>query len=153
MKRIISAVLALILFSISCQAQVINPGPLPSPIVTENSVEICLNSRYSQHSLSGTAGAQQISNIVWAAGRTPITGSYRNIYVVTPTGAYLYDPNSHSLTWHSSEVKNDGAFQIRYESELDFDSGVSFMPALLASVSLCRSTESQVASCPKGRKI
>jgi hypothetical protein len=37
-----------------------------------------------------------------------------------------------------------------YESELDFDTGVSFMPALLASVSLCNSTESPVASCPKG---
>jgi hypothetical protein len=150
MKKIVSAILALTLLSISSQAQTVGPGPLPPPIVTENSVEICLNSRYSQHSLRGTASIQQISNIVWAAGRAPITGSYRNIYIVAPTGTYFYDPNSHSLTWHSSEVKNDGAFQIRYESELDFDSGVSFMPALLASVSLCRSTESQVATCPKG---
>jgi hypothetical protein len=43
----------------------------------------------------------------------------------------------------------DGAFAIIYESELDFDSGVSFMPALLASVSLW-STEFSMASCPKG---
>jgi hypothetical protein len=150
-KKIISTILALTLLSISCQAQTIAAGPLPSPIVTQNSVEICLNSRYSQHSLSKTAAsAQQLSNILWAAGKAPFTGSYRNIYAVTPSGTYLYDPNNYSLSSYSNEVANDGSFQIRYESELDFDSGVSFMPALLASVSLCRSTESQVASCPKG---
>jgi hypothetical protein len=133
-----------------CQAQIINAGQLPSPIVTDNSVEVCLNSRYSQHSLSGTASDQQLSNIVWAAGKAPFTGIHRDIYLLTPTATYLYDPNSHSLSWHSSEVRDDGAFAIRYESELDFDTGVSSMLALLASVSLCNSTESPVASCPKG---
>ncbi|UCG47252.1 MAG: nitroreductase family protein [Phycisphaerales bacterium] len=123
---------------------------LPPPIVTGNSVEICLNSRYSQHSLRGAATSRQISNIVWAAGRVPFTGTHRNIYVGTPTGTYLYDPNAHSLTWHSSQARDEGAFFIRYERELDFDAGVSFMPALLASVSLWQSTESPVASCPKG---
>ncbi len=151
MKRIMYTILALAFFSISCQAQTISAGPLPSPIVTQNSVEICLNSRYSQHSLSRTAASiQQLSNILWAAGKAPFTGSYRNIYAVTQTGTYLYDPNSHSLSLHSNEVTNDGSFAIRYESELDFDSGVSFMPALLASASLWRSTESPIASCPKG---
>ena len=128
----------------------IGVGPLPPPIVTGNCVEICLNSRYSLHSLSGTATDQQISNIVWAAGKAPFTGTYRNIYVVTPTGTYLYDPVGHSLSWYSSEVVSGAAFAIRYESELDFDSGVSFMPALLASVSLWKSTQSPVANCPKG---
>jgi hypothetical protein len=127
-----------------------NVGPLPLPIVTKNSVEICLNSRYSQHSLRGTASIQQLSNILWAAGKAPFAGGYRNMYVLTPTGTYLYDPNSHSLSWHSSDVRDEGAFTIRYESELDFDTGVSFMPALLASVSLCNSTEAPMASCPKG---
>ena len=151
MKKIISAILTLTLLSISSQAQTIGSGFLPPPIVTNNSVEICLNSRYSQHSLSRAAASiQQISNILWAAGKAPITGAYRNIFLVAQNGTYLYDPNSHSLTWHSSEVSNDGSFQIRYESELDFDSGVSFMPALLAAVSLSKSTESQVATCPKG---
>jgi hypothetical protein len=42
------------------------------------------------------------------------------------------------------------AFSIRYERELDFDAGVSFMPALAASVSLWKSSQSPVASCPKG---
>ncbi len=151
MKRIISIIFALTLSSMLCQAQGINVGPLPPPIVTQNSVEICMNSRYSQHSISGTAASnQQLSNILWAAGRAPITGSYRNIYLVAPAGTYLYDPNNHSLSWYSSEVTNDGSFAIRYESELDFDGGLSFMPAMLASVSLCRSSQSPVASCPKG---
>ena len=126
------------------------PEELPAPIVTANSVEVCLNSRYSQHSLRGTANTQQISNIVWAAGRVPFTGAHRDIYVATRTATYLYDPAAHSLTWHSAEVTNDGAFAIIYESERDFDTGVSFMPALLASVSLNNSTVSAVASCPKG---
>jgi len=156
MKRIISTILALTLCSMLCQAQTPdliggNGGNLPSPIVTGNSVEICLNSRYSQHTLNRTtASTQQISNILWAAGRAPFTGTYRNIYVVTPTGTYLYDPIGHGLRWHSNEVTNDGAFAIRYESELDFDAGVSSMPAILASVSLCKSTESPMANCPKG---
>jgi len=164
MKRKIATVLALAFYSMLCQVWVveattkdtafelmaIEAGQLPPPIIKNNSVELCLNSRYSQHSLSGIANNQQISNIVWAAGRVPITGSYRDIYIATPTATFLYDPNSHSLSWHSDDVTDDGAFQIIYESELDFDTGVSFMPALLASVSLWNSTESPVANCPKG---
>jgi hypothetical protein len=118
--------------------------------VTRNSAEVCLNSRYSQHSLRGTASVQQVSNVLWAAGRAPVTGAYRNIYAVTPAGTYLYDPNGHSLSWYSSEVVSEGAFAIRYEAELAFDAGVMFMPAILASVSLCNSTEPAMACCPKG---
>jgi len=151
MKRITSAILVLFLCPVLCQAQIINPGPLPSPMVTRNSVEVCLNSRYSQHTLSRTAAStQQISNVLWAGGRAPFTGSYRNIYVATPGGTYLYDPVGHSLSWHSNEVTSDGAFAVRYESELDFDAGVCFMPAMLASVSLWKSAESPMANCPKG---
>ncbi|UCE50527.1 MAG: hypothetical protein JSW47_10260, partial [Phycisphaerales bacterium] len=136
--------------SIVFQAMAIDTGPLPPPIITRNPVEVCLNSRYSQHSLGGSANTQQISNILWAAGRVPFTGTYRDIYVATPTATYLYDPNSHSLSRHSDDVTDDGAFAIIYESGLDFDTGTSFMPALLASVSLRQSRESPVASCPKG---
>jgi len=142
--------MALALCLMLSHAQVVKAVNLPSPIVTQNSVEACLNSRYSQHSLSGTASNQQLSNILWAAGRAPVTGAHRDIYVITPTATYLYDPNGHSINWHSGNVRDDGAFAIRYESELDFDAGVSFMPALLGSVSLWNSTESPVASCPKG---
>ena len=125
-------------------------GMLPPPVVTDNSVELCLNSRYSQHSLRGTASAGQLSNVLWAAGRVPFTGTRRDLYVITPDATYSYDPNAHALNWQSDDVVDTGAFAIRYESELDFDTGVSFMPAMLASVSLCRSSESSMANCPKG---
>lgn len=145
---------AILFFLVVCPAlhgaQGVTEGRLPPPVVTSNSVEICLNSRYSQHSLSkGGASAQQIGNILWAAGRAPVTGAYRRIYVATPSGTYLYDPNQHSLSRHSSEVVSEGAFAIVYEAERDFDAGLLFMPAMLAAVSLGRSTESAVASCPK----
>ena len=125
--------------------------PLPAPIVTGNSFELCLNSRYSQHSTStNPLSTQQLSNVLWAAGMAPITGSYRDIYVATETATYLYDPNGHSLSWHSGDVRDLFAFVISYDRELDFDAGVSSMPALLASVSLWESTESPVVSCPRG---
>lgn len=132
------------------QPAAIDANYLPPPLITENSAEICTNSRYSQHSLRGTASTQQISNVLWAAGKAPVTGAQRDIYVATRDGTYLYDPNNHSLSRHSNTVTDDGAFALIYESERDFDTGVSFMPALLAAVSLCRSTESSMATCPKG---
>ena len=141
MKRKIATALALAFYSMlyhvwvveaetkdtAFKLMAVEAGQLTPPIITYNSVELCLNSRYSQHSLSGIANNQQISNIVWAAGRVPITGSYRDIYIATPTATFLYDPNSHSLSWHSDDVTDDGAFQIIYESELDFDTGVAFV--------------------------
>jgi len=150
MKWILSAAMVLALCPVLGQAQGIKAGPLPPPIVTRNSVEVCLNSRYSQHSLRGTASLQQVSNVLWAAGRASVAGAYRNIYAVTPSGTYLYDPNGHSLSWYSSEVVSEAAFAIRYEAELAFDAGVMFMPAILASVSLSNSTEPAMACCPKG---
>jgi len=150
MKQVVSAAMILAVCPALCPAQGIKPGPLMPPIVTRNSVEVCLNSRYSQHSLRGTASLQQVSNVLWAAGKAPVAGAYRNIYAVTPAGTYLYDPNAHSLSWYSSEVVSEGAFAIRYEAELAFDAGVMFMPAILASVSLCNSTEPAMACCPKG---
>ena len=151
--RHISIILTLFLFSVIGQVQIVNADPLPPPIVTGNSLELCLNSRYSQHSLGKTApNSQQLSNILWAAGKAPVTGSYRNIYAVTSAGTYLYDPIGHSLSWYSNEVvkDSDGPLAIRYETELDFDSGLSFMPATLAAISLWKSSESPVSSCPKG---
>ncbi len=150
MKRVVSTVMILALYPALCGGQGIKAGPLPPPIVTRNSVQVCLNSRYSQHSLRGTAGLQQLSNVLWAAGKMPVAGSYRDIYAVTPTGTYLYDPNGHALKWYSNEITGEGAFAIRYEAELAFDAGVMYMPAMLASVSLCNSTESPMACCPKG---
>ena len=117
--------------------------------MTANSVELCLNSRYSEHSLSGTAGNQQIANILWAAGKAPVTGAYRDIYVATPNGEYAYNPGTHSLGRHSDERVTGGALIINCDSDLAFDTGITYMLATLSSVSLWKSSESAVASCPK----
>ncbi len=126
---------------------------LPEPIFTDKSVELCLNSRYSEHNPTGTASDQQLSNILWAAGKAPVTGAFRDIYVATSTATYLYDPSHNSLSWYSKDVADRGAFVMSYERELDFDAGLSYMPAILASVSLWGSTESSVSSCPMRSKL
>lgn len=131
---------------------------LPEPIITGNSVEICLNSRYSSHSLTGTANNQQMANVLWAAGRAPVTGAYRNIYIATPTGEYLYAPGAHSLSPYSdqkvSDYQNyfarvdDRAFVINCDSDRAFDTGIAYQMAILSSVSLGKSSEAAMANCP-----
>ena len=124
-------------------------GPLPPPIDTGLSTALCFNSRVSMHSgLYGTATDQQISNVLWAAGRAPITGAYRTIRISTGEGTYTYHPEDHSLEYYSGETVSN-AFRINYDRELDFDAGVSYAMALAASVSLWTGTQSQVASCPQ----
>jgi hypothetical protein len=122
---------------------------LPKPILTDNSVEICLNSRYSDHSLFGTANNQQIANVLWAAGIAPVTGTSRNIYITTTTGEYLYNPDTHSLSKRSDQQVTGGAFVIDCESNLPIDTGIAYMLATLSSVSLWKSSEPAVANCPK----
>jgi len=125
------------------------PGPLLPPIITGRSTEICMNSRVSRHGgLSGTATDQQIANVLWAAGRAPVMGSYRTINVKTPNATYVYHPETHSLERVSS-TPGSNAINITYDRELDFDAGVADVLALWASVSLWTGTSSQVASCPE----
>lgn len=124
------------------------PGPLPPPIITGRSAEICLNSRYSRHSgLTGVATDQQISNVLWAAGRAPVTGAFRTIYLRTRNGSYIYHPEEHALEYYSATTVTN-AIRLNYDRERDFDAGVSYVLALWASVSLWTGTASQVASCP-----
>ena len=122
---------------------------LVPPIVTGHSAEICMNSRVCRHSgLTGTATAQQISNVLFAAGRAPVTGSFRTIWFKDHTGRYIYHPEDHSLEYYSSETVTN-AFRINYDRERDFDAGVSYVLALWASVSLWTGTSNQVAHCPQ----
>ena len=126
---------------------------LPEPIMTGQSVEICLNSRYSDHDPVGTATDQQISNVLWAAGKAPVTGTFRNIYVATPNGTYLYNPDDNSLSPYSEDTADRGAFVMSYERELAFDAGLTYMPAILASVSLWGSPGVSVSNCPMRSKL
>jgi hypothetical protein len=125
------------------------PEVLPAPIFAGKSVELCLNSRASKHfGLHGTATTEQVSSILWAAGRAPVTGSHRTIYLKTVAGTRVYDPQDHALEAYSTErVLN--ALRIDYDRERDFDAGVSYMCALLASVSLWAGTNGQLGGCPQ----
>ncbi|HOO16179.1 MAG: nitroreductase family protein [Phycisphaerae bacterium] len=131
------------------QARAAGPGPLPPPIVTGRSLEICMNSRVSRHSgLTGTATTQQISNVLWAAGRAPVVGSHRTITLKTPQATYIYHPEDHTLEYSSSSTVSN-AFRLNFDRELDFDAGVAYVLALWASVSLWTGTSSQLVSCPQ----
>jgi hypothetical protein len=89
-----------------------------------------------------------MSNVLWAAGKAPITGDFRKIYVATPDGTYLYNPDTSSLTWYSDKVADKGAFVLSFDRELGFDAGLSYMPAILAAVSQCDPSGSSVSNCP-----
>lgn len=125
------------------------PGPLLPPIVTGRSPEICLNSRLSYHSgLGGTATDQQISNVLWAAGKAPVVGAFRTIKLKTPNATYIYHPEDHSLELFSTDTVTN-AFRLNFDRELDFDAGVSYQLALMESVSLWTGTVSQLRNCPQ----
>jgi hypothetical protein len=94
-----------------------------------------------------------LSNVLWAAGKVPVTGAFRDIYVATPDGTYLYNPDNNSLSRSSNDVADRGAFVLSFEREIDFDAGLSYMPAILASVSQWGTSGSSVSSCPMRSKL
>jgi len=125
-------------------------GVLPQPVMTGNSVELSLNSRVSYHEgYKGRTSDEWLSNVLWATGRAPVTGDHRNIFVTLPDGKYQYDPVTHSFSNRTSGSSGKAAFILDYDRERDFDAGVSYMFALLGSVSMWNGTGSQLASCPK----
>jgi len=126
---------------------------LPPPRTAGNSVELCLNSRYSIHNLGGVADLQQIGHVLWATAQAPMLGAYRRVWVATPNGTYLYDPARHVLVWKKADTVTGAAFKISYEAELAFDAGLAYMPAILAAVSLWRDGEVSVVSCPQDGQL
>jgi hypothetical protein len=69
------------------------------------------------------------------------------------SGRYLYDPAAHSLSNRTSGSSGKAAFILDCERERDFDAGVSYMFALLESVSMWNGTGSHLASCPKQESL
>lgn len=87
-----------------------------------NSVELSLNSRVSYHEgYSGKAPDQWLSNVLWAAGRAPVTSDPMNIYITTTQGRYHFHPENNSLSNRSSGNSNEAAFVLDYDGELGFD--------------------------------
>ena len=119
---------------------------LPTPALAGQSVEICLNSRQSTGSLTGALSVQQLSNILWAAGKAPLLGTTRKITVAAQAGVtglenggtYSYDPITHSLARVSSTLSNQSTLKVSWEIGQDglaFDAGLIYMPSILAAVS------------------
>lgn len=125
---------------------------LPSPVVTGNSVEICLNSRQSVSEVTDLvtpANNQQLSNILWAVSKAPMLGPTRDIYVFTRDGKYLYNPGNNTLSYISDEITDKGAFKIDWSVGSDgllFDAGLIYMPTEVASSSLWTTSDSLVSS-------
>ncbi len=70
-----------------------------------------------------------------------------------PQGRYHYDPKNNSLSNRSSGSSDEAAFVLDYDGKPEFDAGVSYMFAILESVSMWNGTKSQLVSCPKQEKL
>ncbi|MCX9081093.1 MAG: hypothetical protein OIN83_02730 [Candidatus Methanoperedens sp.] len=70
-----------------------------------------------------------------------------------PQGRYHYDPGNNSLSKRSSGNSDEAAFVLDYDGKPGFDAGVSYMFAILESVSIWNGTKSQLVSCPKQEKL
>lgn len=131
---------------------------LPEVTSNENSVEICLNSRRSEHSgYSSNLNDQVAANCLWAAASAPLVATERFIYVALPDGVfrYRYVDGNHQL----EEVKtgdhrteNATAFEIGIStdpSDAVEDAGIALHWAQLASVAFWQGTTNQPVCCPK----
>ncbi len=125
---------------------------LPPPVFHNHSFALLSNSRYSVHSgFSSSLPNQVLANILWAMAKVPRIGSYREIYVATPTNVYLYDPNTHTLVLHlagNHRSNANAAFEIGVATERYEEAGFATQVGLLASVAFWDSGGSNVVSCP-----
>jgi hypothetical protein len=129
------------------------PDPLPPVQVNPFSSEIVLNSRYSVHGgYSGALPLQVVANILWAAGKAPMTGSSRKIYAALPDNVYVYDENQHALVLHKKGnhlSESNLALEVGVSGELDEDAGACLHYAQLAALSFWTSSTNQPVCCVK----
>jgi hypothetical protein len=127
--------------------------PLPPPVVNPRSTEICMNSRISYHGgWNGTATDQMLADVLYAASRTPVTGSPLVIYAATPQNVYIYDPANHALVLHkvgNQRSDNTAAFEVGIAAQNNVDAGAAMHLAQLESIALWTGTAGQLASCPR----
>jgi len=140
--------LVLVLAAAGC-AQV---ESLPAPVAHGNSFEILSNSRYSVHSgFASTLPRQVLSNILWAMNRVPLLGSYREIYVATPTNVYLYDSTAHALVVYlagNHRYNSGSSFEVGIACTRNEEAGYAIQAGLLAGEAFWDSSGGNVVSCP-----
>ena len=138
----------LVLSAVGC-AQV---ESLPAPVIHGNSFEILSNSRYSVHSgFASTLSRQVLSNILWAMNRVPLLGSYREIYIATPTNVYLYDSVAHALVVHlagNHRYNSGSSFEVGIACTRNEEAGYAIQAGLLAGEAFWDSSGGNVVSCP-----
>jgi len=131
---------------------------LPQIAMNGNSVEICINSRYSFHSgYSATMDSQVMANALWAAASAPLIASQRTIYAATADGVYTYSyaDGEHHLETHVTGNKlseRSAAFEIGIATDpqgATEDAGVALHWAHLASVAFWTTAVNCPACCPK----
>jgi len=122
---------------------------LPVPIINNKSFEILSNNRYSVHSgFTSSLSNQVLSNILWATNKAPRIGSYREIYVATPTNVYRYDSANHTLVLHlagNHRYSSGSAFEVGIATDRHEETGFLVQAGLLAGISF---RDSNVATCP-----
>ena len=132
---------------------------LPETLDNNNTVEICLNSRYSFHQgYSNTTNAstnQVIANALWATACAPLIAKERIIYVSLADNLYRYKfkNGSHNLEVHltgNKRTESVAAFEIGVATDPEEaveDAGAALHWAQLASVAFWKSEKP--ACCPK----
>ncbi len=150
MKTVYLILLISIIFVSVVSAQI---ESLPAPIVNNKSLEILSNNRYSVHSgFSGSLSNQILSNILWATNKTPRIGTYREIYVATPTNVYRYDTTNNTLVLHlagNHRYMSSSAFEVGIATDRHEETGLMIQAGLLAGHAFRDAgATSNVASCP-----
>jgi len=126
---------------------------LPAPIINNKSFEILSNNRYSVHSgFSSSLSNQILSNVLWAMNKAPRIGTYREIYVATPTNVYQYDTINNTLVLHlagNHRYMSGSAFEVGIATDRHEETGFLVQAGLLAGNAFRDvGATSNVVSCP-----
>jgi len=131
---------------------------LPDVIDNGNSVEICLNSRYSFHGgYTKNTSNQIIANILRATAAAPLMATDRIIYAALPDNlySYKYENGMHLVEVHESgdkRTESNTAFEVGVAtnpSDAIEDAGAALHLAQLASTAFWSTNNDQPGCCPK----